>query len=428
VVRGRSPKEADVRKLTRNRSLVAGASVIALLVVLGITQSLLERTAAAQSKGAIQAPRFEVDPLWPKPLPNHWILGSTIGVWVDTDDHVWVIHRSSATLGNNEKTLESKQGECCAGAPPVLEFDQDGNLLRHWGGPGQGYEWPDSNHGIFIDFKGNVWVGGNGGPDSHILKFTKDGKFLLQVGKKGARRKEGAGAGNQEGQVAGFVGGSNDQVSFGRVAKIFVDQKENEAYIADGYLNKRVAVLDADTGKMKRWWGAYGNKPDDTPLPPYNPSNPPAQQFYNPVHCADMSVDRLIYVCDRVGDRLQVFTPEGKFVKEQWYEKNTLNAGSVWDVAFSKDPQQKYIFMADGVNEKVKIIDRQTLEELTTFGDGGRQPGQFYGVHSIAIDSKGNLYTTETYEGKRLQRFLYKGLAPVSKMNQGVVWPTRSTR
>jgi DNA-binding beta-propeller fold protein YncE len=417
-----------VRKLTRNRSLVAGASIAALLVVMGISQFVLERTAAAQNKGAVQAPRFEVDPLWPKPLPNHWILGSTIGVWVDTDDHVWIIHRSTATLGNNEKTLETKQGECCAGAPPVLEFDQEGNLLRHWGGPGQGYEWPDSNHGIFIDHKGNVWVGGNGGPDSHILKFTKDGKFLLQVGKKGARRKEGAGAGNQEGQVAGFVGGSNDSVSFGRVAKIFVDAKENEAYIADGYLNKRVAVIDADTGKMKRFWGAYGNKPDDTPMPPYNPANPPAQQFYNPVHCADMSVDRLIYVCDRVGDRLQVFTPEGKFVKEQWYEKNTLNAGSVCDIAFSKDAQQKYIFMADGVNEKVKIIDRQTLEELTTFGDGGRYPGQFYGVHSIAIDSKGNLYTTETYEGKRIQRFVYKGMAPVTKMNQGVVWPARSTR
>ena len=417
-----------MKKLAGNRSLVLGASVVALLVALGVSQAVLDRSAAAQSKGAVQAPRFEVDPLWPKPLPNHWILGSTIGVWVDSDDHVWVIHRSSATLGNNEKTLETKQGECCAGAPPVLEFDQAGNLLRHWGGPGQGYEWPDSNHGIFIDHKGNVWIGGNGGPDSQILKFTKDGKFLLQVGKKGARRKAGSAAGNQEGQVAGFVGGSNDQESFGRVAKIFVDAKANEAYVADGYLNKRVAVLDADTGKMKRYWGAYGNKPDDTPLPPYNPANPPAQQFYNPVHCADMSVDRFIYVCDRVGDRLQVFTPEGKFVKEQWYQKNTLNAGSVWDIAFSKDAQQKYIFMADGVNEKVKIVDRQTLQELTSFGDGGRQPGQFYGVHSIAIDSKGNLYTTETYEGKRLQKFVYKGLANVTKENQGVVWPTRATQ
>ena len=178
-------------------------------------------------------------------------------------------------------------------------------------------------------------------------------------------------------------------------------------------------MLDADTGKMKRWWGAYGNKPDDTPLPPYDPAAQPAQQFYNPVHCADMSVDRLLYVCDRVGDRLQVFTPEGKFVKEGFFATKTKASGAVWDIAFSKDPQQKYIFMADGMNDKVRIVDRQTLQELTSFGDGGRQPGQFYGVHSIAIDSKGNLYTTETWEGKRLQKFVYKGLGPVTKQDQG---------
>jgi DNA-binding beta-propeller fold protein YncE len=403
-----------------------GGGVVALLGALGIGQALLANSAAAQARNSVQAPRFEVDPLWPKPLPNHWILGSAIGVSVDADDHIWIIHRSSATLGNNEKTLETKQGECCAGAPPVLEFDQAGNLLRHWGGPGDGYEWPDSNHGIFIDYKGNVWIGGNGGPDSEVLKFTKDGKFLMQVGKKGARRVAGAQAGQGEGAQAGFAGGSNDEVSFGRVAKIFVDPRANEAYLADGYLNKRVAVIDADTGKMKRWWGAYGNKPDDKPLPPYNPDAPPQQQFYNPVHCADMSVDRQLYVCDRVGDRLQVFTPEGKFVKEAFYDKNTKNAGSVWDIAFSRDPQQKYIFMADGVNEKVRVIDRQTLQVLTVFGDGGRQPGSFYGVHSIATDSKGNVYTTETYEGKRIQRFVYKGVGAVSA-NQGVLWP-RSAR
>jgi DNA-binding beta-propeller fold protein YncE len=414
-----------ITEVVRSRKLLVGAGFAAVLAVLAVGTPVLKNIAAAQSRPGVLAPKFEVDPLWPKPLPNHWVLGSTIGVWVDTDDHVWIIHRSSATLGVNERPLELKTGECCAGAPPVLEFDQAGNLLRHWGGPGKGYEWPDSNHGIFIDYKGNVWIGGNGGPDSQILKFTKDGKFLMQVGKKGARRKAGAVAGGNEGDVAGFAGNSNDPVSFGRVAKIFVDPKENEAYIADGYLNKRVAVIDADTGKMKRWWGAYGNRPDDTPLAAYNPSAPPAQQFRNPVHCADMSVDRMIYVCDRAGDRLQVFTPQGKFIKEGFYEKNTLNSGSVWDVAFSKDPQQQYIFMTDGVNEKVKVIDRKTLQELTTFGDGGRQPGQFYGVHSIAIDSKGNLYTTETYEGKRLQRFIFKGMAPVTKMNQGAPWPAK---
>ena len=409
---------------SRSRNLWIGGGFASVLLALAAGEALLDNSAIAQAQSAPMAPRFEVDVLWPKPLPNHWVLGSAIGVWVDTDDHVWIIHRSSATLNRNEKPLETGDGECCAGAPPVLEFDQAGNLLRHWGGPGEGFEWPDSNHGIFIDYKGNVWIGGNGAADSEILKFTKDGKFLLQVGKKGARRDTNAAAGVGEGQVAGFRGNSNDTVSFGRVAKIWVDAQANEAYVADGYLNKRVAVLDADTGQMKRWWGAYGNRPDDTPLPAYDPKAPPTQQFHNPVHCADMSVDRFIYVCDRVGDRLQVFTPEGKFVKEAFFETNTKNAGSVWDIAFSKDPQQRFIFMADGVNERVKIIDRQSLKELTSFGDGGRQPGQFYGVHSIAIDSKGNLYTTETYEGKRVQRFLYKGMAPATSMRQGVVWPT----
>src|SRR5437763_1566112 len=184
------------------------AMLLAAFVALGIGQHALERKAAAQAQGGLQAPRFEVDPLWPKPLPNHWVLGQTIGVWVDTDDHVWIVHRSSGTLADQEKGLELKNSECCAGAPPILEFDPAGNLLRHWGGPGDGYEWPDGNHGIFIDYKGNVWIGGNGAPDSHILKFTKDGKFLMQVGKKGARRRTGAAAGAGEGQVAGFAGGS----------------------------------------------------------------------------------------------------------------------------------------------------------------------------------------------------------------------------
>jgi DNA-binding beta-propeller fold protein YncE len=140
------------------------------------------------------------------------------------------------------------------------------------------------------------------------------------------------------------------------------------------------------------------------------------------VHCSDVSSDGLVYVCDRQGNRIQVFTREGKFVKEQWYARRSLSEGAVWDVAFSKDPQQRFIFLADGRNQKVRILVRETLEEISNFGDGGRQPGQFFGVHSIAIDSKGNLYTTETYEGKRVQRFVYKGMGPVSR-SQGVVWP-----
>ena len=402
------------------RKMLTNGRFVLVLVVLTAAGVLVARELAGQSRNSVQAPYFEVDPMWPKPLPNHWVLGSTIGVSVDERDHVWIIHRGSATLGNNEKGLELNPptGECCAGAPPVLEFDPEGNLVGHWGGPGEGYEWPVSNHGITIDYKGNVWIGGNGDQDSQVLKFTKQGKFLLQVGKSAARK----GPNNAQGQPT-YVGGSNDQVSFGRVAKIFVDPAANEAYLADGYLNKRVAIIDADTGKLKRYWGAYGNKPDDTNLGPYKPEAPPAQQFRNPVHCADLSRDGLVYVCDRQNNRLQVFTKDGKFVKEAFYAKNSLSEGAVWDVAFSKDPQQTYIFLADGRNLKIRVLRRDTLEELTSFGDGGRQPGQFYAVHSIAADSKGNLYTTETYEGKRVQKFSYKGLKAVSKKEQGTVWP-----
>ncbi len=390
--------------LRRRKNPLIGAALVALVALLAIAQAVLDQRAGAQGR-MVQAPIFEVDPLWPKPLPNHWLLGMAIGVWVDDQDHVWIIHRGSSTLHANERALELKVGECCAGAPPVLVFAQAGNLVRAWGGPGQGFEWPASNHGIHVDHKGNVWIGGNGEKDAHIVKFTKDGKFLMQVGGSGKNA------------------GSNDLENFGRVAKIWVDPQTNEAYVADGYRNKRVAVLDAETGKVKRYWGAYGNRPDDADLGKYDPKAPPAQQFRNPVHCVERSVDGLVYVCDRANDRVQVFRPDGTFVREAFYAKDTLGSGSTWDLAFSKDPQQRFIFIADGTNEKVRVILRETMEELTNFGDGGRQPGQFYGVHSIATDSRGNIYTTETYEGKRLQRFVFKGVGSVVAGEQGVPWP-----
>jgi len=395
-------------KSLRDRKFVCGTALAVSILGLGVGQALLQKRAEAQGS-TVQAPIFEVDPLWPKPLPNNWLLGWTIGIWVDELDHIWVIHRGAGGLHNNERGAELNPpiAECCRTAPHILVYDSDGTLLRTWGGPGPGYEWPQSNHGIHVDYKGNVWIGGNGEKDAHILKFTNDGKFIMQVGHLGGNK------------------GSNDTENFGRVAKIWVDPKTNEAYIADGYLNKRVAVIDADTGKMKRYWGAYGNKPDDTNLGPYDPKAPPAQQFRNPVHCIEKSVDDLIYVCDRQNDRLQVFKPDGTFVKEAFYAKNTKGAGAVWDIVFSKDPQQRFIMLADGQNERVRVIVRETLEEITSFGDGGRQPGQFYGVHSLASDSKGNIYTTETYEGKRVQKFNYKGIGSVPLGYQGVPWPKK---
>jgi hypothetical protein len=421
------------------RNLYVGAIFLALFGTLTIASVFLQKKAAVEAAG-VMAPRFEVDPLWPKPLPKHWILGQTIGVSVDAQDHVWIIHRAgSLEDGEVHATTDPPKAQCCAPAPPVLQFDQEGSLISSWGGPGPGYDWPESNHGITIDYKGNVWIGGNsanppargrgqaaaprgggqvqneeqstnaqfGTNDAMVLKFTQAGKFLMQIGKPGQSK------------------GSNDIENLRRPAKTFIDKQTNEVYVADGYGNHRVIVFNADTGKYIRHWGAYGNKPSDENLGNYNPDAPPAQQFRNPVHCADLSVDRLLYVCDRANDRLQVFKPDGSFVKEMFYEKRTLGSGSVWDIAFSKDPQQKYIYLADGENDRVHIIDRESLQVLTTFGEGGRQPGEFYGVHSIATDSKGNIYTTETYRGQRVQRFLYKGLAPVTKQDQGVLWPAK---
>src|SRR5262245_52567590 len=424
----------SIKEDSMKRNLYVGAIFVALLGILAVASIGLQKRAAVEAAGAT-APKFEVDPFWPKPLPNHWILGQTIGVSVDAQDHVWIIHRAgSLEPGEVHATTNPPIAQCCAPAPPVLEFDAAGNLVGHWGGPGQGYDWPESNHGITVDYKGNVWIGGNGrggAPggrgqaaagenrqqdesqsrvgasfnDNMVLKFTRAGKFLMQIGKPASSK------------------GSNDVANLRLPAKIFVDKVANEVYVADGYGNHRVIVFDAETGQYKRHWGAYGNKPDDADLGRYDPKAPPAKQFRNPVHCADLSNDRLLYVCDRVNDRLQVFKPDGTFVKEAFYNRETLGSGSAWDVAFSREPQQIYLYLADGDNDKLHVILRDTLELLTSFGEGGRQPGEFYGVHSIETDSKGNLYTTETYRGQRVQRFVYKGLAPVTKKDQGVVWP-----
>jgi len=357
----------------------------AVLFALAIGTSALQKRAQAEGSGA-RAPRFEVDPMWPKPLPNHWVIGSVIGVTVDAGDHIWIIHREGA--------LEPKEQYAT----------------------------------IDVDYKGNVWIGGNGrgaqaaplpsnesamsavGPvhDSMVLKFTQSGKFLMQIGKPNQSR------------------GSNDIANLRLPAKTMVDPKTNELYVADGYGNRRVIVFDADTGAYKRHWGAYGHKPDDTPQPPYNPADPPAQQFRTPVHCVVLANDGQLYVCDRVNDRIQVFKTDGTYLKEKFIAKNTIGDGAVFDIALSKDPEQKYIYVADGSNMKVHILQRDTLEELTSFGDGGRQPGEFYAVHSIASDSKGNVFTTETYRGQRVQKFLFRGISPVTKKDQGVVWPRAS--
>jgi DNA-binding beta-propeller fold protein YncE len=391
------------------RNLAIGGSFLALLTALWVAQQAVQQTAAAQAQGAVMAPRFEVDPMFPKPLPNGWYQGQTIGLWVDAQDHVWIVHRPDvldAAEGASSQTPPT--GECCSVAPPILEFDQSGNLLRHWGGSdGPGYQWPDSNHGLNIDNKGNIWIGGNGASDGHVLKFTLDGKFVMQVGKKGVTRDSLA------------------KDHFFQVAKTFFYAPTNEVFVADGYGNRRVAVIDAQSGEMKRFWGAYGRPPDDKAALAQGPYDATAtyQHFRGPVHCADVSNDGLVYVCDRTSDRLQIFKVDGSFVREVYMAREARADGAVWDTAFSRDAQQKYLYVADGRNQKVRIFDRQSMEELTNFGKGGHYPGEWYSLHNIATDSKGNLYTVETYQGRRLQRFLYKGIGPVRAKQQGVPWP-----
>ena len=289
----------------------------------------------------VRAPMFVVDPFWPKPLPNNWVTGSTIGVSTDAQDHVWTIQRGY-TVEDNFKAADLKLGTCCKVAPPVLEYDQEGNLVNSWGGPGAGYRWPDSEHGITVDHKGNVWIGGNGTKDTEVLKFTSDGKFLLQIGTYGEHH------------------GSLDTKNFWMPTKIFDDPSTNEVYISDGYGNHRVIVLDEDTGDFKRLWGAYGKPPvdstgatgDNGEGAKYIPGGTPPKNFTTP-HCAIVSTDGLVYVCDRVNDRIQVFHKDGSYVKEVFIDPQTLRSGSVWDMTFSRDPGQTYIYMVNGVNEKV---------------------------------------------------------------------------
>ena len=277
--------------------------------------------------------------------------------------------------------------ECCRPAPPVIEFNQAGDVVQAWGGPAHGYEWPQSEHGIFIDHLDNVWLGGSGGNDSQILKFTRHGRFLLQIGAQG------------EGQ------GSNDLANFGQPAEIDVDPETNEVYIADGYGNRRVAVFDADTGEYRRHWGAYGNVPTDDAYT-YDPDAPLSQQFGRPVHCATLSADGLVYVCDRVNDRIQVFQRDGTFLDEVLIAPRTLDFGSAFDVDFSPDPEQRYLYNIDGMNQKVWIISREDLSIVDSFGFGGHRAGGFTAAHSLAVDSSGNIYVGETLEGKRVQRFV----------------------
>ena len=280
---------------------------------------------------------------------------------------------------------------CCVPAPPVLEFDAAGRLLNSWGGPSAGYDWPQTEHGVWVDQKDNVWLAGSGAKDAQLLKFTHDGKFIAQFGKPGMN------------------GGNDDSKNLGMPANLTVDDVANEVYIADGYGNRRVMVLDATTLAFKRMWGAYGNKPDNRPLGSFDPDAAPTQQFRLP-HNISISRDGFVYVADRPSNRIQVFRKDGTFVKETFIAKRTFLNGAASGFALSPDPQQRFLYMIDGADHHVWILERQSLKVIARFGQQGLWGGYLNVPHAIAVDSKGNLYIGENFDARRFQRFLYKGV------------------
>jgi hypothetical protein len=358
-------------------------------VILGMGCTLLALT-SPKITFAQDPPRYQVDPFWPKELPNNWIMGQVGGMAVDQHDHIWVLQRPGLDtpdeLGASQKPPWS---QCCFVTPPVLEFDTQGNLLQSWGGPGEGFDWPKREHGIYVDKDDNVWIGGAGDTDRHLLKFKNNGHFIMQIGHPSADPAD-----------------SSRTDILGRPAGIELDAEAHELYLADGYLNKRVIVFDSDTGAFKRLWGAYGNPPRDADPGPYNSAAPPDQQFRNPVHCVHISRDGLVYVCDRANDRMQVFTKQGKFVKEFSLRPQTLGRGSVWQFAFSIDDRQKFLLVDDGENNVIWTVRREDGSVVGQTGHNGRNAGQFHWVHQIVSDSRGNLYSGEVDTGKRIQKFV----------------------
>ena len=284
-----------------------------------------------------------------------------------------------------------------------MEFSPDGTLLSSWGGPGAGYEWPQDEHGIYVDRQDNVWLGGAGAKDNQILKFTKQGKFLLQIGHAGQNR------------------GSNDTENLGAPANMVVDETANELYVADGYVNHRVIVFDTATGADKRHWGAYGKRPDDsyytqlgikpgehpTNASKATPSDAPPPQF-DLVHGVRIAKDGLVYVGDRSNNRIQVFRKDGTFVQEAAIANDVRGSGSTSDIGFSTDSEQRFAFVADSTKQHVYVLDRNSLKVLSTFGEPGKLPGQFDPAHNLAVNSKGDLFITES-RGSRVQKFVQAG-------------------
>ncbi len=363
------------------------AVLIASFVGAGAGYGLLGAPAAAQTTRAL--PTFEVDKVWPK-VPPQYKVGDASSFAVDAQDNVWLLHRP--------RTL--KDPDFSMAAPPVMVFDPAGNFIKAWGGAGNGYEWPEREHGIHIDYKGFVWLGGNSCPtnglprlkpvaDDQLLKFTQDGKFVLQIGHSNQSK------------------GNADSQNFHRPADAWVHQQSNELYVADGYGNHRVMVLDADTGAFKRMWGAFGNKPVDDDhcdivrMTFDNSQGPSNLSVVHSIRVANS--DGMVYVADRENRRLQMFLPDGTFVKQLRRTETPFAS----NLAFSPDREQQFLYVGSGKN--ITVVDRKTLEAVGSIAP----PGIIGGGHLIQTDSKGNIYIAQTTNG--MQKLTFKGMSTASR-------------
>jgi hypothetical protein len=391
-------------------------SALALIALIGAEQMASAQDSPSASR---DRPIFEVDAQWPK-IPNGWTLGQVASVASDPHDNIWVLQRP-ATVRAGQRA-----------APPVMEFDQAGTYIQGWGGPMKDCDWPKAEHGIYVDYKGFVWIGGSGNEDQ-ILKLTQDGKCVLQIGHGGHKKT------------------NQDTENLWKPTDVFVYPKTNELFVSDGYGNRRIIVFDADTGVYKRMWGAFGNKPLDATIASSSegaeataqghaqiehdripakdlPSDDTGPSQFETVHGVKVSNDGLVYVADRGGKRVQVFTIEGKFLKQafidRWCESpggsNLFcgNGQTAASVAFSSDANQRFLYVASRSPGRIWVLDRKTLEPITSFGQAGVGPGEFYVLHQMTTDSKGNLYTAEVEDGRRVQRFVYRGTSSIKQSSK----------
>ena len=361
------------------------ASFAGAMTFAGLAAFTLVQPGTASEKDKV--PQFQIDTSWPKPLPHNWIFGQIGGIFVDPkDDTIWISQRPRTVNDRDKRAQRGDKSKCCFTAPSVVQFDQQGNVLQAWGGPetAKGFDWPQNEHGMFVDYKGNVWLAGNGPNDGMVLKFTHDGKFLMMIGKS-AKQTD-----------------SKETARVGRAADMVVDPATNELYVADGYFNHRVIVFDADTGAFKRMWGAYGKPPTDEKIT-YDPNVLP-QQFANPVHGIRITNDGRVVVSDRANNRIQIFQKDGKFLKEFPVLRDTTAPGVTGSTVFWPDKAQTWWFTSDDPNGEIHILRASDGQVVGSFGRVGRGPGEFENLHNIAIDKEGNIYTAEV-QGQRVQRF-----------------------